>query len=31
VSSDKKKMTCNGTMKTKDGKSADYTDVYDRT
>ncbi|MDB5366621.1 MAG: hypothetical protein JWM77_2548 [Rhodospirillales bacterium] len=30
VSSDKKKMTCKGTMKSKDGKSADYTDVYDR-
>ncbi|GIL39166.1 hypothetical protein [Roseiterribacter gracilis] len=30
VSSDKKKMTCKGTMKGKDGKTADYTDVYDR-
>jgi hypothetical protein len=31
VSSDKKKMTCKGTMKSKDGKTAEYTDVYDRT
>jgi hypothetical protein len=30
VTGDKKKMTCEGTMKGKDGKSADYTDVYDR-
>jgi hypothetical protein len=30
VSSDKKKMTCKGTVKGKDGKSVDYTDVYDR-
>jgi hypothetical protein len=30
VSSDKKKMTCKGKMTGKDGKSTDYTDVYDR-
>ncbi len=30
ISSDKKKMTCAGKMTGKDGKSAEYTDVYDR-
>jgi hypothetical protein len=30
VSSDRKKMTCNGTVKGKDGRTVDYTDIYDR-
>lgn len=30
LSSDKKKMTCKGSVKMKDGKSADFTDVMDR-
>jgi hypothetical protein len=30
ISDDKKKMTCKGTMTAKDGKTSDYTDVYDR-
>jgi hypothetical protein len=30
TSSDKKKMTCKGSMKMKDGKTAEFTDVMDR-